>query len=606
MDGPQTNQALWRSVFEGSTLGIARVDLKGRFVEANRAYCEMIGYSSEELCALTLLELAVEKDRHSIAELLQQLRSGERHDFQIETRYCRKDEQITWIQQTGSLIPGTDGSAAFIMTIATDVTARRNAEDILRKQNEALQKIFDHVPLMISVSTKEGSIRLVNGEWERTLGWSLEEIRRDKLDIFSLCYPDPAYRQKVLRFVAEADSQWVEFKIRTRDGRIIDTTWARVKLSDGMSVGIGLDITARKQAEERLRRSEAYLAAGERLSHTGSWAWNLLSGDLFWSQETFRIFGIDPTTPSSSLCEIFLQRIHPEDRPGIAEGLKAAPMKAGDYSTDYRIVLPDGSIRHVHDVVYPVKNETGQIAERFGVVMDLTERKDAEAELRRSFDQLRALTARMQDAREEERKWVAREIHDELGQGLTAIKIDLISLAHEFPSETPHAKRIESIANEVDQTIKSVRRISTELRPGILDDLGLIAAVEWAAEEFETRTGTRCRLDLLENDRTIDSDRATAVFRILQETLTNVARHANATHVDVRLLKEAGSVILEVRDNGRGATEEQLSASASLGIRGMRERALLLDGELTIQGLPDEGTTVRVRIPLAEFTGQGA
>jgi signal transduction histidine kinase len=348
------------------------------------------------------------------------------------------------------------------------------------------------------------------------------------------------------------------------------------------------------------------LAAGERLSHTGSWAWNLLSGDLFWSQETFRIFGIDPTTPRSSLCEIFLQRIHPEDRPGIAEGLKAAPMKAGDYSTDYRIVLPDGSIRHVHDVVYPVKNETGQIAERFGVVMDLTERKDAEAELRRSFDQLRALTARMQDAREEERKWVAREIHDELGQGLTAIKIDLISLAHEFPSETPHAKRIESIANEVDQTIKSVRRISTELRPGILDDLGLIAAVEWAAEEFETRTGTRCRLDLLENDRTIDSDRATAVFRILQETLTNVARHANATHVDVRLLKEAGSVILEVRDNGRGATEEQLSASASLGIRGMRERALLLDGELTIQGLPDEGTTVRVRIPLAEFTGQGA
>jgi PAS domain S-box-containing protein len=606
MDGPQTNQALWRSVFEGSTLGIARADLKGRFVEANRAYCEMIGYSSEELCALTLLELAVEKDRHSIAELLQQLRSGERHDFQIETRYCRKDEQITWIQHTGSLIPGTDGSAAFIMTIATEVTARRNAEDILRKRNEALQKIFDHVPLMISVATREGSIKLVNGEWERTLGWSLEEIRRDKLDIFSLCYPDPAYRQKVLRFVAEADSQWVEFKVRTRDGRIIDTTWARVKLSNGMSVGIGLDITARKQAEERLRRSEAYLAAGERLSHTGSWAWNLLSGDLFWSQETFRIFGIDPTTPSSSLCEIFLQRIHPEDRPGIAEGLKAAPMKAGDYSTDYRIVLPDGSIRHVHDVVYPVKNETGQIAERFGVVMDLTERKDAEAELRRSFDQLRALTARMQDAREEERKWVAREIHDELGQGLTAIKIDLISLAHEFPSETPHAKRIESIANEVDQTIKSVRRISTELRPGILDDLGLIAAVEWAAEEFETRTGTRCRLDLLENDRTIGSDRATAVFRILQETLTNVARHANATHVDVRLLKEAGSVILEVRDNGRGATEEQLSASASLGIRGMRERALLLDGELTIQGLPDEGTTVRVRIPLAEFTGQGA
>jgi len=605
-DAPQTNQVAWRSIFEGSTLGIARLDLEGRFVEANRAYCKMMGYSSEELCARTLLELAAEEDRHSNAGLLQQLRCGERNDFQIEARYCRKDGQIIWVHNTGLLIPSMAGASSFIMTIATEVTARINTDDILRKQNEALQKIFDHVPLMVSVATKEGRIKLVNGEWERTLGWSLKEILKDKLDIFSLCYPDPDYRQKVLRFVAEADSQWVEFKVRTRDGRIVDTSWARVKLSDGTSVGIGLDITARKRDEERLKRSEAYLAAGQRLSHTGSWAWNLLSGELFWSQETFRIFGIDPNTPSASLCEIFLKRIHPEDRPDIAEGLKTAPMQTGDYSADYRIVLPDGSIRHIHDVVYPVKNETGQVVERFGVVMDVTDRKDAEAELRRSFDQLRALTARVQDTREEERKRVAREIHDELGQALTAIKIDLSSLSRDFPSETQQAKRIASIANVVDQTIKSVRRISTELRPGILDDLGLIAAVEWAAEEFETRTGTKCRLDLLESDSAIDPDRATAIFRILQETLTNVARHANATHVDVRLLKESGSVILEVRDNGRGATEEQLCAPGSLGIRGMRERALLLKGELTIQGLAGDGTTVRLRIPLAEFTAQEA
>jgi PAS domain S-box-containing protein len=606
IDAPQTDQVPWRSLFEGSTLGIARVDLEGRFLEANRAYCKMMGYSSEELCTLTLLELAVEEDRHSNAGLLQQLRCGERNDFQIETRYCRKDGQIIWVHDTGLLIPSTAGSSTCIMTIATEVTARTNTDSILRKQNEALQKIFEHVPLMVNVATKEGRIKLVNGEWERTVGWSLEEILRDKLDIFSLCYPDSDYRQKVLRFVAETDSQWVEFKLRTRDGRIIDTTWTRVRLSDGTSVGIGLDITARKRDEELLKRSEAYLAAGQRLSQTGSWGWNLSSGELFWSQETFRIFGIDPTTPSVSLCEIFLQRIHPEDRADIAEGLKTAPMQTGDYSADYRIVLPDGSIRHIHDVVYPVKNETGQVVERFGVVMDVTDRKDAEAELRRSFDQLRALTARVQDAREEERKRVAREIHDELGQALTAIKIDLSSLSRDCPSETQQAKRIASIANVVDQTIKSVRRISTELRPGILDDLGLIAAVEWAAEEFETRTGTKCRLDLLESDRAIDPDRGTAIFRILQETLTNVVRHANATHVDVRLLKESGSVILEVRDNGRGATEEQLSAPGSLGIRGMRERALLLKGELTIQGLPGEGTTVRVRIPLAQFTFQEA
>jgi len=238
--------------------------------------------------------------------------------------------------------------------------------------------------------------------------------------------------------------------------------------------------------------------------------------------------------------------------------------------------------------------------------MDVTERKEAETELRRSLDQLRALTARVQNAREEERRWVAREIHDELGQALTAIKIDLSSLVHDFPPEVQQAKRIESISNLVDQTIKSVRRISTELRPGILDDVGLIAAVEWAAEEFEARTGTRCQLLLPENDSGIDPDRATAIFRILQETLTNVARHAHAACVHVRLLKECRSVILEVRDDGRGATEEQLSASGSLGIRGMRERALLLGGELAIHGIPSQGTTVLVRIPLVESTSPGA
>jgi PAS domain S-box-containing protein len=332
----------------------------------------------------------------------------------------------------------------------------------------------------------------------------------------------------------------------------------------------------------------------------------VLSGELFWSQETFRIFGIDPATPSVSLGALFLQRIHPEDRPRIEQGLKEAPTERSGYAVDYRIVLPNGSIRHIHDLVYPVANETGQIVERYGVVMDVTERKEAAAELRCSFDQLRALTARVQDAREEERRRVAREIHDELGQALTAIKIDLSSLVHEFPPDAQQVKRIESISNVVDQTIKSVRRISTELRPGILDDVGLIAAVEWAAGEFEARTGTRCRLELPDDDSAIDSDRGTAIFRILQETLTNVARHANAACVHVRLLKECGSVVLEVHDDGRGATEEQLSASGSLGIRGMRERALLLEGELTIRGIPGQGTTVLVRIPLAESTSMGA
>jgi PAS domain S-box-containing protein len=324
------------------------------------------------------------------------------------------------------------------------------------------------------------------------------------------------------------------------------------------------------------------------------------SGELFWSQETFRIFGFDPAKTAASVAETFLTRIHPEDRPMVEEGLKKAPTWRQDYAADYRIVLPDGSIKHIHDVVYSVTNDAGQVVERYGVVMDVTERKLTEEKLQHSFEQLRALGARMQSAREEERARVAREIHDQLGQALTAIKIDLAALTRELPADRTHPSvRIERLLKLVDETIQAVRRIATALRPGILDDLGLAAAVEWAAEEFQARTGTTCRVRLPESDIAMDPERATAVFRILQETLTNIARHANATEVDVTLARSNGDLSLEVRDNGKGIADAKLSEGQSLGILGMRERALLLGGEFTISSAPGAGTTVKVRIPVA-------
>jgi signal transduction histidine kinase len=227
-------------------------------------------------------------------------------------------------------------------------------------------------------------------------------------------------------------------------------------------------------------------------------------------------------------------------------------------------------------------------------------RKLTEAQLAgslRAEHELRELAARLQRIREEERTRVAREIHDELGQALTAIKIDLAFVIGALRADQQEElERAESILTLVDQTILSVRRIATELRPGILDDLGLVAAVEWAAEEFEARTGTKCRLDLPDGDIALDPEPTTAIFRIFQETLTNITRHAAATQVDIRLGREDGNIVMEVRDNGRGIGDEQ-SAGRSLGILGMRERALLLGGELTISGAPGKGTFVQLLIP---------
>ncbi len=248
-------------------------------------------------------------------------------------------------------------------------------------------------------------------------------------------------------------------------------------------------------------------------------------------------------------------------------------------------------------------NQTAREAER--LLTTIRERAELEStlrqqrdELQHSFEQLRSLAARLQSVREEERAGVAREIHDELGQALTGIMLESDYLIRGLPGDAKEPlKRAESILKLADQTIQSVRRIATELRPGILDDLGIVAAVEWAVKEFEARTGTKCRLNLPEDDIGVDQEHATALFRILQETLTNVIRHSNATEVTVRLAREDGTLTLEIQDNGKGISKEQLSSSNSLGILGMRERAVILGGELTVSGAPGKGTTVRVRIP---------
>jgi two-component system sensor kinase len=232
------------------------------------------------------------------------------------------------------------------------------------------------------------------------------------------------------------------------------------------------------------------------------------------------------------------------------------------------------------------------------VVRDITERKAAEEELTRSRGQLRALAARLESIREEERTRIAREVHDVLGQALTSLKMDLswISLKTS-PGQDWLEDRTVMMSDLIDSTIQTVRKIAIELRPPVLDNLGLAAAIEWQASEFQSRTGMPCRCLSLSKDLTPDPLCATALFRIFQETLTNVARHAHATLVEVSLREEAGHLVLEVKDNGRGISAIELASAQSLGLLGMRERASILGGVVTIVGAPGEGTTVKAKIP---------
>jgi PAS domain S-box-containing protein len=221
-------------------------------------------------------------------------------------------------------------------------------------------------------------------------------------------------------------------------------------------------------------------------------------------------------------------------------------------------------------------------------------------------EELRALSGHLESAREEERTGIAREIHDELGQCLTAFKMDLAwigrraSGAAGLPREAL-LEKVQAMSTMTDQIIDQVRRISSELRPGVLDDLGLLPALEWQGQEFERRTGLTCVIDSNLTDETaLDRSLATAIFRVSQEALTNVARHGEATRVEIRLERRADWLELEVSDDGKGIAPEAASSAASLGLLGIRERARRLGGTATVSGAPSKGTTVSVRVPLRE------
>jgi signal transduction histidine kinase len=230
---------------------------------------------------------------------------------------------------------------------------------------------------------------------------------------------------------------------------------------------------------------------------------------------------------------------------------------------------------------------------------DRRERQLAEDKLRRSLDQLRALTTYLQFVREEERTRIAREVHDELGQALTGLKLDMSWLATKVArSAQPVQDKVKTMVDHIDETIQTVRRIATELRPGILDSLGLVAALEWQANEFQTRSGIPCHVVGTVDDSELNQQITTVFFRIYQEALTNIIRHAKASRVDVNLTEKEGALILSVKDNGRGISEEEIANTRSIGLVGMRERAMLIGGEISLQGAPGKGTTMTLRVPL--------
>ena len=257
----------------------------------------------------------------------------------------------------------------------------------------------------------------------------------------------------------------------------------------------------------------------------------------------------------------------------------------------------DGTPMRIEGDYMVIYDDRGRIAGEFGIQRDITGQYLVGEQIRASREQLRALASRLEKVREEERTGIAREIHDELGQALTGLKLDISWMKNRLPRDHEAIAQCASIIERIDQTSNAVRRIATALRPSVLDHLGLAAALEWQGQEFEARTGIKVAMEVSCDGVPIPDELGSPVFRILQESLTNVLRHAHATRVNIRLSGTPTFLELDISDNGVGCASECFEGTRSLGLIGMRERALACGGEFSISGALGRGTTVALRIP---------
>lgn len=399
------------------------------------------------------------------------IKSKEPYSFHYRVLRPNGDERI--VHSRGYIVSDEHGVPIRVFEATQDVTERRQAEDELRRQKEILQQIFDHIPVMINFADANGRIKLVNREWERTLGWSLEEIRQQNLDIFAECYPDPQYRQQVLKFVAEAKGKWTDFKTRVRDGRVIDTAFVRVHLSDGTRIGIGKDITERKQVEEALREAEQkyrdiFENAGEGIFQSTPDGRYIAANPALARMYRFA----SPEELIHSRQDISLQvYVDPTRREEFKHQLEEQGVVRG---FEFEIFRKDGSRLWISVNAHAVRDEQGAIQYYEGTAQDINERKAAEENLKATSEQLRALSARLQSAREEEGTRIAREIHDELGSALTSLKWDLEEMAKMLSTsrhQSEHAalrKKLQAAIRQADTAISAIREIASELRPSIL------------------------------------------------------------------------------------------------------------------------------------------
>ena len=355
-----------------------------------------------------------------------------------------------------------------------------------------------------------------------------------------------------------------------------------------------------------LRESEASLAEAQRMAHLGNWTLDPATWSMTWSAETYRIFGLDPRSPAVAYAD-FMLRVHEDDRAALDAMIRLAVEKREAREMEHRIRLDDGSMRWAHTIAKPGYEEpdpasTGRRERVVGACLDITDRRAAAEALRTSAEQLQALSRRLVDIQELERRRFSRELHDVVGQNLTALSVNLDILKTQLPGAGSEGlrSRLDDSAALLESTTGAIENVMSELRPPMLDDYGLLPALQWYGTEFAKRTGIQVEVNGDERMERVPPAAEIALFRVAQEALNNVAKHAHATSVGISLVRHGGECVMSVSDNGRGidsGSDSSPKRRCGLGMVTMRERMQAVGGYFEIGAAPGRGTKVLLRVP---------
>lgn len=603
-----------------TAIGVALVDAAtGRFLQVNSKFCEILRMTEAQLLATTFMQITDPENLQANLEKLTTLMDGEIQSHSTEKSNIRNDGTIVWIRLTISAFSLPEKTVRHYLALAEDITRQKNEEDKFR-QNEAR---LAEAQRIARIGSWEWYIETNDARWSdetfRIFGMERGNLDRHRESFLHFIVPDDRDRvdralSDAIKFAREYD---LDYRIELTDGtkKVIHAQAEVIRDTAGNPVlmrGTVQDITDREKAEYALRESEKKYRMLFETANDAIFIHNPSAAIIDVNKLACERYGFS----REELLAMTIQNIDTADEAVHIADHIATIQQNGHASFETVHIAKDG--RPIPTDVRSSAITWNNQPAIMSICRDITERKrldeairksrdelelrvmERTAELNESREQLRSLAAHLQSVREEERINIARDIHDELGQMLLGLKMNLSWLRDKYLDHKTIFEKVGSMLHILTVTIQSVRRICTELRPSLLDDMGLVAAMEWQANEFQKRTGIKCTVIEEPWDFELDKEKGIVFYRIFQEALTNVLKHARATEVTARLTLDNDNVTLEIIDNGKGITNKKLSKSQSFGLVGMRERAYPWGGSLEITGGKNKGTKIRVSMPLTK------